>query len=79
MTHAIYRLQYQGRSAIRPGPQDGHGKLTGLTPAGRAARERAVVRLGRALAPLAATLPAADPVAAPQQLREPGFGCDRHR
>jgi DNA-binding MarR family transcriptional regulator len=57
MTNTASRLAEKGYIAVRPDPNNGRGKLARLTPAGRAARNRAVSRLGRALAPLAATLP----------------------
>ncbi|MCE2903115.1 MAG: MarR family winged helix-turn-helix transcriptional regulator [Gemmatimonas sp.] len=56
MTNTVSRLEHKGYVAIRPDPQDGRSKLARLTAAGRAARRRAVMRLGEALAPLAAAL-----------------------
>ena len=56
MANTVSRLESKGYISIRPDPDDGRGKLARLTPAGRAARNRAVARLDERLAPLAATL-----------------------
>jgi len=56
MTNTVNRLTEKRYLAVPPDPNDGRGKLAELTPAGRAARNRAVNRLGQGLAPLAGTL-----------------------
>ncbi|MCA3223755.1 MAG: hypothetical protein ING40_03835 [Burkholderiales bacterium] len=56
MTNTVNRLTEKRYLAVPPDPDDGRGKLAELTPAGRAARNRAVNRLGQGLAPLAGTL-----------------------
>jgi len=65
--------------AIRPDPQDGRSKLVRLTPAGRAARGRAVARLGESLAPLAAALSDQELTAVLQSLRTARIWFDRTR
>jgi DNA-binding MarR family transcriptional regulator len=54
MTNTVARLQAKGLLQVRPDPADGRGKLVGLTEAGLAARQAAVLQLGQGLAPLAA-------------------------
>lgn len=56
MTNTVNRLTEKRYLAVPPDPNDGRGELAELTPAGRAARNRAVNRLGQGLAPLAGTL-----------------------
>ena len=79
MTYTMARLEHKGYISIRPDPDDGRGKLAMITPAGRAARKRAVARLGQALASLAATLPDADLEVALRLLRDVGTWFDQNR
>jgi DNA-binding MarR family transcriptional regulator len=78
MPDTMARLEHKDYIAIRPDPDDGRGKLAMITPAGRAVRQRAVVRLGQALALLAATLPA-DLDTALGLLRDMGSRLDQNR
>ncbi|MCA2995549.1 MAG: MarR family winged helix-turn-helix transcriptional regulator [Gemmatimonas sp.] len=79
MTNTVSRLEHKGYVAIRPDPQDGRSKLVRLTPAGRAARGRAVARLGESLAPLAAALSDQELTAVLQSLRTARIWFDRTR
>lgn len=79
MTNTISRLDDKGYLSIRPDPEDGRGKLARLTPAGRAARNRATARLGQALSPLAATLSDAELKTALLSLRKARVWFDLNR
>ena len=52
MTNTVGRLQDKGLLQVRADPADGRGKLVSLTPAGLAARQAAVARLGLGLSDL---------------------------
>lgn len=72
MTNTVARLQAKGLLQVRPDPQDGRGKLVGLTPAGRAARQHAVQQLSLGMAGLGAVASAdelADALVALRKLR----------
>jgi DNA-binding MarR family transcriptional regulator len=56
MTNTLQRLEALGFVAIAPDPQDGRGKLVRITPAGRAAREDAIARVGPLLQEIATVL-----------------------
>jgi DNA-binding MarR family transcriptional regulator len=45
MTNTVARLHAKGWVEVRPDPRDGRGKLVAITPAGTAARHRAIARL----------------------------------
>ncbi len=79
MTNTVSRLESKGYIAVRPDPADGRGKLAKLTAAGRAARNRAVARLGAALTPLATSLPDAELHAALLALRKARVWFDQNR
>lgn len=79
MTNTMSRLERKGYVAIRPDPADGRGKLATLTPAGRAARKRAVARLGHALNPLATSLSETELQAALSALRRARAWFDQTR
>lgn len=52
MTNTVQRLAAAGYVAVRPDPRDGRAKRVSLTPAGLAARDRAVAALAPDLAAL---------------------------
>ena len=53
MANTLGHLERKGYVAIAPHPRDGRAKRVTITPAGRAARERAVAALGPSIAGLA--------------------------
>ncbi len=50
MTSTLQRLEARGSIAMRPDPDDGRGKIVSITPAGRKARQAALVALAPGMA-----------------------------
>ena len=79
MTNTVARLLDKGLLQVRPDPQDGRGKLVSISPAGRAARHRAVRQLGQGLAGLLPLVPAGELAQALQVLRKLRVWFDENR
>ncbi|MEQ9814747.1 MAG: MarR family transcriptional regulator [Azospirillaceae bacterium] len=60
MTNTLHHLERKGFVAVRPNAEDARQKLVDITPAGRAARDRAVAAAAPALARLATAIPERD-------------------
>jgi DNA-binding MarR family transcriptional regulator len=79
MTNTVARLHAKGLLDVQPDPLDGRGKRVSLTPAGLAARQQAVQRLGQAMAGMGAAVNDAELSAALQALRRLRVWFDSHR
>lgn len=79
MTNTVARLHAKGLLDVQPDPQDGRGKRVSLTPAGRAARQKAVQRLSQAMAGMGAAVSDPELSAALQALRQLRVWFDSHR
>ena len=79
MTNTVARLHAKGLLDVQPDPLDGRGKRVSLTPAGLAARQQAVQRLGRAMAGMGQAVSDDELNAALQALRQLRVWFDSHR
>jgi DNA-binding MarR family transcriptional regulator len=79
MTNTVARLHAKGLLDVQPDPLDGRGKRVSLTPAGLAARQQAVQRLGQAMAGMGAAVNDTELSAALQALRRLRVWFDSHR
>ena len=79
MTNTVSRLLDKGLVQVRPDPTDGRGKLVSISPAGHAARNRAVAQLGQGLADLLPLVPASELTQALRVLRKLRVWFDEHR
>ena len=79
MTNTVARLHAKGLLDVQPDPLDGRGKRVSLTPAGLAARQQAVQRLGRAMAGMGQAVSDDELSAALQALRQLRVWFDSHR
>ena len=79
MTNTVARLVAKGLLQVQLHPTDGRGKQVSLTPAGHAARQQAVARLGAGLADLGTLASAAELAQALGVLRKLRVWFDSHR
>jgi DNA-binding MarR family transcriptional regulator len=79
MTNTITRLQAKGLVQVLPHPNDGRGKQVSLTPAGQAARARAVQQLGQGLQEVAGLVAEPDLARTLGHLRQLREWFDQHR
>lgn len=79
MSNTIARLLAKGLVAVHPDPDDGRGKRVSLTPAGLAARQRALRQLMQGLAEVADSVPEAELAPALAVLRRLRRWFDEHR
>lgn len=79
MTNTVARLHAKGLLEVQPDPMDGRGKRVSLTPAGLAARQQAVRRLGQAMSGLGSAVSDPELGAALQALRQLRVWFDSHR
>lgn len=79
MTNTVSRLAAKGLLQVQPHPTDGRGKQVSLTPAGHAARQQAVARLGAGLAELGTLASRAELAQALVVLRKLRVWFDSHR
>lgn len=79
MTNTVARLHAKGWLALRDDPADGRGKLAGLTPAGKAVRNRSVAKLRDGLAGMTSEVSADELADALLTLRKLRAWLDRNR
>lgn len=79
MSNTVSRLVAKGLLDVQPHPTDGRGKWVSLTPAGHAARQQAVARLGAGLAEMGALASSAELTQALGVLRKLRVWFDSHR